>query len=90
MEKTEIKYHVKFHLKSKIDYQTLQKNSSIELHYSSLRKIDNKNIIIDAYIPAAIMDELKNKYHVQFIGNVNEMIAEACKYVSKTNRFKNH
>jgi len=90
MEKTLIKYHVRFHLNSKTDYQTLQKNIAIESLCSSLRKIDDKNIIIDAYIPAQLLNELKNKYYLQIIGNVNEMIAEACKYVSKTNRFKNH
>jgi|GEM_PF-5673961 len=88
MGKTEIKYHVRFHLKSRVDFQALQKNTSIELFTSSLRKIDDKNIIIDAYIPAMLLKELRNAYYFQILGNVDEMLAEACKSVSKTNRFK--
>ena len=89
MDETQIKLHVRFHFKSRENFHVLQKNTSIEFLYSSLRKIEDKNILIDAYIPARLLDELKNKYSIRLIGNVNETMAEACSYVSKTNRYKN-
>jgi hypothetical protein len=90
MENLNVKYHVRFHLKSRADYQALQKNVSIELFASSIRKIDDNNIIVDGYVPARLLAELKKTYYFQILSNVNETIAEACKYVSKINRFKKH
>jgi hypothetical protein len=90
MEKNESKYHVKLYFKSNGDIQNLQKNPSVELISSSRRTIDANNIIIDAFIPAFLLDEIKEKYCFRIIGSVDKMIAEACTHVSKTNRFKNH
>ncbi len=88
MENKVKQYHVRFHLKDKGDYETLKKNVSIEVLTGSLRTIDKKNIIVDVYIPARNLEELKHTYRFQILGDVDEIITEACKHVSKSNRFK--
>jgi hypothetical protein len=84
------KYHVKLYLRTKEDLKNLQKNHSVELISSSRRTIDENNLIIDALIPANLLDEIKKKYFLRVIGDVDKMIAEACAHVSKVNRFKTH
>lgn len=90
MRKNEKRWWIKINLKSINDISELQKVYNIEIFPSTLRRIDNKNLIIDGFIQKQLFDKLKLKYRVRILGDVEKMVKNASNYVSKKNRYKNH
>ena len=89
MQITEERWWVKIHLRSIKEIPELQKEYEVEIFQPTLRRIDNKNLLVDAYIPKRIYENLKSKYSVQILGDVGKMVKQSSKYVSKVNRYKN-
>lgn len=88
MQIIEERWWVKIYLRSIKEIPELQKEYEVEIFHPTLRRIDNKNLLVEGYIPKRRYENLKSKYSVQILGDVGEMVKEASKYVSKLNRYK--
>ncbi|MCF8360144.1 MAG: hypothetical protein K9H26_15425 [Prolixibacteraceae bacterium] len=87
MKKNE-KYLVQFLLKNTGSLHQLLSNPNIEVIRSSLSKIDNNNIQVDAILSESYLNELKPAYAFRIKENLNESLAESCKHVSVNDRFE--
>lgn len=88
MKKNEKRWWVRIYLKSPNEISKIRENYNIEIFKSSLRRIDSRNLLVDGYIPKRIYEDLKSKYAVKILGDVEEMVKEASNHVSKTNRYE--
>lgn len=88
MKKNEKRWWVRMYLESTDEISKIQENYDIEIFKSTLRRIDSRNLLVDGYIPKRIYENLKSKYAVKILGDVEEMAKEASHYVSKTNRYE--
>ena len=79
---------VRIHLPSREAFTTIQNIDSVEIFRSTLRVIDDHNLLIDGFLPEKIYEELKKRYRIRILGNVQQEIEKASKYVSQTNRYR--
>lgn len=88
MQTNEGHWWVRIYLRSDKEISELQKEYKIEVFTPSLRRIDKNNLLVEAYIPKRTYEKLKANYTVRILGEVEKMIKQASKYVSKINRYK--
>lgn len=88
MQIIEERWWVKINLKSIKEISELQKKYEVEIFRQTLRRIDNKNFLVEGYIPKRLYENLKSKFSVQILGDVGKIVKEASEYVSKINRYK--
>ncbi|MBN1270754.1 MAG: hypothetical protein JXB26_00655 [Candidatus Aminicenantes bacterium] len=82
------RWWVRIHLASIQEIPQLQKKYKIEIFPPSFRRIDKKNVLVDAYISKGVLDDMKSKYTVRILGDVEKLAKQASTYVSKVNRYK--
>lgn len=88
MQIIEEHWWVRIYLRSVKEIPELQKEHEVEIFTPTLRRIDKKFLLVEAYIPKRIYENMKSKYSFRILGDVEKMAKQASKYVSKINRYK--
>jgi len=79
---------VRIHLCSLEEIPTLRNKFHAEVFRSTLLRIDDRNILIEAFVPESKIAKLRAKHHIRVIGNVDRMTSDAARQVSKVNRYR--
>jgi len=70
------------------ELQELQQGNEIEIFPQTLRRIDDRTLLVEGYIPKRLFIKLKQNYSLKILGDVDKSIKDASEHVSKTNRYK--
>ena len=84
----ETRLWVRINLPSREALTSTRNMKGVELFRSTMRVIDEHNMLIDGYLPEKIYEALKKQYRIRILGNVQEGIEKASTYVSRTNRYR--
>lgn len=78
---------VRIHLPSREALTITWNIDGVELFRSTLRVIDEHNVLIDGFLPEKVYESLKKQYRIRILGDVQQEIEKASTYVSRTNRY---
>ena len=79
---------VRIHLPSRETLTSTRNIDGVELFRSTMRMIDDHNVLIDGFLPKKIYETLKKRYRIRILGEVQQEIEKASTYVSRTNRYR--
>lgn len=79
---------VRARLPSVRDVAVLRAAFAAEVLRPTLRRIDERNVVVQAIVPEKSLGELQARYHVDVVGDIDAMTRAAAAHVSRTNRYR--
>jgi hypothetical protein len=79
---------VRIHLSSLEEIPALRNTYQAEVFRSTVRRIDDRNMLIEAFVPESMIAKLQAKHPVRVLGDVDRMTRDAARHVSKVNRYR--